>query len=199
MTDLELTRAIAQKGEQAYSAMSLLFERHFRILCRRYRYQFPALSEDEVVDIVSNSMLVAFEKAHTFKGNSSFQTWLGSIVRNAILNHLDATKRQNHVSIDSSETEEQAFENTYLIDEKTPLTDYQLNIMRECVRVHFAQFRDLYPEASLAIFEHFIEKTDLKELSILLNRSYGATRQFVSKEAAKLRSFLEPCLAHLQQ
>lgn len=198
MTDLELTRAIAQKGEPAYSAMSLLFERHFRILCRRYRYQFPVLSEDEVVDIVSNSMLVAFEKAHTFKGNSTFQTWLGSIIRNAILNHLDATKRQNHLSIDASETDEQAFENKYIIDEKTPLTEYQLKLLGECVSVHFARFRERNPEASMAIFEHFIENTDFKELSVLLNRSYGATRQFVSKEAAKLRAFLEPCLVHLQ-
>jgi len=198
-SDLELTRDIAAKGEKARRAMAMLFERHFRVLCRRFRYLFPAVSEDEVIDSVSACMLRAFEQAASFRGEASFQSWVGGMVRNAIIDHLRRTKRDVNIAHDDLDDEAPpTVELAGLIDEKTPLTEYETVCLRECVTINFSRFCEQYPEAAAAIHEHFVEHTDLRELATLLGRSYGATRQFVSKEAAKLRRFLQPCLAHLR-
>ena len=199
-TDLELVRDVAARGERARRAMALLFERHFRVLCRRFGYQFPAVPENDMVDVVSACLLKAFENANKFRGEASFQSWVGVMIRNALIDYLRERKRELPLASSDEDPDSEIHLAGFgaLIDEKTPHSETELAQLRECVAIHFARFQAQYPEAACAIHEHFVEQTDLKELAIVLGRSYGATRQFVSKEVAKLRHFLAPCLAHLQ-
>lgn len=197
-TDQELLRDVAARGEAARRAMAVLFERHFRTLCRRFGYRFPNVSEAEVVDAVSTCLLKAFEQAGRYRGEASFHTWVGSMIQNALTDHLRKSGRTVPLDADDRDDDPPAHQYAALIDERTPLTETDLAQLRNCVALHFSRFRKQNPEAALAIHEHFVEQVDLKELSAILGRSYGATRQFVSKEVGKLRRFLEPCLAHLR-
>lgn len=184
--------------------MAILFERHFRALCRRHAYRFPNVSEAEIVDAVSSCLLKAFENAGRYRGEASFQSWVGSMIQNALIDHLRRSGRDVPLADDDvdgargAESDKPRQEFAALIDERTPSTEADLARLRQCVALHFARFRQRNPEAALAIHEHFVEQADFKELATILGRSYGATRQFVSKEVGKLRRFLEPCLAHLR-
>lgn len=197
-TDQELLRDVAGRGEGARRAMAVLFERHFRALCRRFGFRFPNVPEADVVDAVSASLLKAFENASRYRGEASFQTWVGAMIQNAITDHLRKNGRNVPLATDDRDDDPPAHEFTPLIEERTPLTEADLAQLRNCVALNFARFRKQNPEAALAIHEHFVEQVDLKELAATLGRSYGATRQFVSKEVGKLRRFLEPCLTHLR-
>jgi RNA polymerase sigma-70 factor (ECF subfamily) len=82
--------ADGQGGDQA--AISELFKRHYSP-CLRLAYRILR-SEEESRDAVQSAFLSAFRHLHTFRGNSTFKTWLGRIVMNQCFMHLRQPERR---------------------------------------------------------------------------------------------------------
>jgi len=82
--------ADGQRGEQA--AISELFQRHYTP-CLRLANRILR-SEDESRDAVQSAFLSAFRHLHSFRGNSTFKTWLGRIVANQCFMHLRRPERR---------------------------------------------------------------------------------------------------------
>jgi RNA polymerase sigma-70 factor (ECF subfamily) len=81
--DTELIAA-GQRGEQA--AISELFRRHYSS-CLRLANRILR-SEEESRDVVQSAFLSAFRHLHSFRGDSTFKTWLGRIIVNQCFMHL---------------------------------------------------------------------------------------------------------------
>lgn len=92
---------------------------YYEILVRRYNSLFYKTArgilskEEDIEDVMQEAYIRGFEKLHQFRKEARFSTWLGRIVINCALQHLNSLKKKSHVSIDALQLEEQ--EN--LIDE----------------------------------------------------------------------------------
>jgi RNA polymerase sigma-70 factor, ECF subfamily len=82
--------ADGQRGDQA--AISELFRRHYASCLRLARRILR--SEEESRDAVQSALLSAFRHLHSFRGNSTFKTWLGRIVVNQCFMHLRQPERK---------------------------------------------------------------------------------------------------------
>jgi len=91
--------ARAQRGEEA--AFTALFEAHKRgvySLCLRMTH-----SAADAEDLTQEAFLQVFRKIATFRGESTFSTWLHRLVVNGVLMYL-RKKRLPQVSLDEVET-----------------------------------------------------------------------------------------------
>lgn len=85
MTDEGLLVERARRGDR--DAFDALVERHmeriWRIAYRTVRH------EDDAADVVQETFLTAWRSLASFRGDSSFATWLHHIATTRALNHLD--------------------------------------------------------------------------------------------------------------
>jgi RNA polymerase sigma-70 factor (ECF subfamily) len=85
---------------------------YYEILVRRYNNLFyrtakGILSEEEdVEDVMQEAYIRGYEKLHQFRKEARFSTWLGRILINCALQHLNSAKKKNQVSIDAVKGEE---------------------------------------------------------------------------------------------
>lgn len=73
--------------------------RQYQAELKSYLYRFTTSKED-TEDIAQETFAKAFQKLDTFKGNSSFKTWLFSIATNLAKDHLRARQRWTTVAQD---------------------------------------------------------------------------------------------------
>jgi RNA polymerase sigma-70 factor, ECF subfamily len=89
--------ADSQNGDT--NAMTELFRRHYPGSLTVARRILPA--RDESSDAVQAAYLSAFRNFHTFRGTSSFKTWITRIVMNQCLMHIrDSVRHRRCVSLE---------------------------------------------------------------------------------------------------
>ncbi len=78
----------------------------FDVLVQRYKerlyatvYHMTANHED-ANDLVQDSLIKAYKSIHSFKGQSSFYTWVYRIAVNRTINFIKRRKTRNHYSLD---------------------------------------------------------------------------------------------------
>ena len=72
------------------TAGSALFERHFESLRRFYRSKVPVT---EVEDLMQRALLSCLESVASFRGDSSFRTYLFVIARRELYDHIERKAR----------------------------------------------------------------------------------------------------------
>src|ERR1700730_6061265 len=84
-------------------AMAELFRRHYPLSIRLARRILP--ERDESSDAVQSAYLSAFRNFNSFRGDSSFKTWITRIVVNQCLMHVRNSARPRHfISLDDSDS-----------------------------------------------------------------------------------------------
>lgn len=79
---------------------------YYEILVRRYNNMFYKTArgilskEEDIEDVMQEAYIRGFEKLHQFRKEARFSTWLGRILINCALQHLNQLKRKNHVSLE---------------------------------------------------------------------------------------------------
>lgn len=93
LKDAELIQLIVENGHK--NLIGVLYDRHYqRVFDQCYFYfRDHQKSEDSIQDIFIKIM----EKIDTYKGNSSFKTWLSSVTRNYCLDYKRRKKNKQHV------------------------------------------------------------------------------------------------------
>lgn len=191
VSDVENMRLISAGGPPARQAMAQVYERHFSSLMRNIRMLYPRLSESEAADFVAQTFVHSFEKAKTYRGDSSLRTWLMRIASNLV---IDAARRRATVPILSVEDSAEAqfsWDNAHSDDDPDRQTRHKQ--MADCVRTQFELFRRRHPQPAWALWSRMCEEANLEDLAALMEKSNGATRQYLSEWARKLREILAPC------
>lgn len=131
-------------------------------------------------DVMQDSFLSAFTKLESFKGESSFGSWLKRIVVNNSLNCYQKEKKREETPLD---------DHLYRIeDEPTGLATEDLNSLKAAEVIHaMSQLKDNYRQ-SLSL--HLIEGYDYEEMSEIMNMSYANCRTMVSRAKNSLRKIL---------
>jgi RNA polymerase sigma factor (sigma-70 family) len=86
----------------------------FDVLVQRYKERLYATvyhmtsNHEDANDLVQDAFIKAYKSINSFKGQSSFYTWIYRIAVNRTINHLKRRKNRNHFSLDDIDSNIQA-------------------------------------------------------------------------------------------
>jgi RNA polymerase sigma-70 factor, ECF subfamily len=95
VTEQELVQRVQAGDPEAFDA---LFRQHCAKVLRQAIHLLGDAAEAE--EVVQEVFLAVYEKAHTFRGNAAFATWLYRITANAALSRLRRRTRSKEVAIE---------------------------------------------------------------------------------------------------
>jgi RNA polymerase sigma-70 factor, ECF subfamily len=171
--------ARAQQGEQ--EAFETLFHRHKRqvySLCLRVLGN-PAEAED----LTQDAFLQVFRKIHTFRGESSFSTWLHMLSLNLVRMRL-RKKRLSVIPLDSTREEEWD-------DPPAEFGAHDLALDGTIARVHLTRaVAQLPPGYRRAFVLHDVQGYQHNEIAAMLDMSIGNSKSQLHKARLALRKLL---------
>jgi RNA polymerase sigma-70 factor (ECF subfamily) len=154
--------------------------RNFEFLYHRYdgkvRSKCFSLVKDQNLarELVDDVFSRVYEKLSSFKGNSSFSTWLYSITYNCCIDYLRLKKRMHYPEWNS---ENEMLEIPDHIEEVVDDIDYdKLVLMMEA----------LHPEERALIQMKYIEELPLKSMSEALRITESATKMRLKRARTRL-------------
>ena len=163
--------ARVRAGEPA--AERALYDAH---VDRVYRLAYRLAGDDELArDFTQETFIRAFDRLHTFRGDSRFSTWLHAITTSVALNGLRKVKRFR------SETSLEAAEGV-VSGGRTAEPDLK-------VRLHAAI--DALPDRyRMVVVMHDVEGYTHEEIAETLGVEVGTSKAQLSRARAKLRESL---------
>ena len=134
---------------------------------------------DEAEDVMQESMITAFNKLDTFKGDASFGSWLKRIVINNSIVQYNRSKR-------FVTTDDELLKDDY--EESIQDSDADLSrIKANKVMQSMEHLNDKYRQI---LSLHFIEGFDYEEICEIMQISYANCRTLISRAKNSLRTKL---------
>jgi len=149
------------------------------------RYQDPILglvrryvkASDDAQDVAQKAFVRAFEKIDTFRGDSSFRTWLHRIAINLALNHIRGQDRLQPLELDDVA----AFTNS--------LGTERLVAAEVWRKVH-ARLAELPPKQRLVVELRLFHELSFKEVADIADCSEDSAKVNFHHAVKKLRALL---------
>lgn len=200
---MELT---SQSFEQACRDGGQHIETWLRVLDREhgaslYREAAVALgSWQRAEDVVQDALVKVWLRCSTFSGPANPLAWIRQIVRNTLIDALRAQRPETPLHDDEGELSPAALAAVQDLAEEAggppeALHEHQVEqTFRQC----FDRFAKAHPDHATVLRWVVEEGLDMAEVSRLLDRSPGATREFVSQCRKKARPFFAPWYALVQ-
>jgi RNA polymerase sigma-70 factor, ECF subfamily len=179
---------IAQRGSAASAAFRRLTEVYgSKILAFCMR---RGLSLGDAEDLLQDVCVTLYAKAAEFRQGATPSPWIWAIVRNRWIDALrDPYKARRDV--DSDEEDGMPASAAQVA---APSTDLAPQAADDCVQRALQDFARGNSEAAMVVYLRDLEGWAIKDVAEYLERTEGATRQYLSEVRKKLRPFLEPCL-----
>jgi len=180
--DIASLRAIQAGGKERGRGVADLF--------RAYRgpmlgfFMRNRVDPAEAEDLLQEVFISAVRQADSFRGESRVSTWLWTIARNRLIDHVRARKPETQLddegwmSIGESHAQEPA-------EDRAGIED--------CVSRAFQRFARASAERAEALRRVALDGWSIEDLARFLGRTPAATREYLSQCRKRLREFLEPC------
>lgn len=175
----------AQRGDDdAYEELVSRYQQRIYGLC----YHLTANHED-ASDLTQEAFLKAWKALRSFKGDSSFYTWVYRIAYNNALNHLKQRRnRTPHLSLDDLDfNAEHSPELVELISQITPRRDVNLAELQK--RLNEAMLK-LSEEHRAVVTLHDIQGLPHDEIANIMNCNPGTVRSRLFYARQQLQGWL---------
>ena len=123
--------------------------------------------------------------AKKLKDFSNPRGWMNTILLNNYKNKIAKLTR--------TKNKEESYDSKYFSGADEPALEDSNNFLNECIDDALQRFALEHPQRAEAIKLRFISDIDLRELSVLIERPYQATRKFISESYKRFRPFAEAC------
>lgn len=180
----ELVEKALNGDSEAFGGLVALYEK------RIYSFSLGMLSDpDDAFDVSQDTFLKAYRSLNSFKGESSFYTWLYAICRNCCYDYIKQRNRRMKKSISLSE-----YEN----DDDGAAVEIPDTVSQPDIVLENKQARELIIEAVKALPEkhrEIIVLRDFEDLSYdqiaeALGISEGTVKSRLSRARMKLQALL---------
>jgi RNA polymerase sigma-70 factor (ECF subfamily) len=173
----ELIREFKRGNEQAFNHLVLRYREKVYWIVRRM-----ISDHDEADDIAQNVFIKAYQSLHSFKGNSSFYTWLYRITINLTLNEIRRKKIRQIFSLERDAPVQIASRDDLPL-ERMEKEERQL-LIRQAI--------DRLPEKQKKVFVlRYYEELPYEEISKILNTSVGGLKANYFHAVQKIGKFLK--------
>ena len=179
--DAELVRLAQGGDERAFQALVVKYQR--RIARHVARYVRRA---SDVEDVVQESFIRAYRGLASFRGESSFYSWLYRIATNAAFSFL----KKNADEVAADERDDEGFE-PGVSDEQTPERVLAARQIGDAVERAMARLQPELAEA-LVLFE--VEGKSYREIAQMLGTPIGTVRTRIFRAREFIARRLEPVL-----
>lgn len=168
----------------------------YNVLVIKYQYKVAQIiskfvaNNADINDIAQDAFIKAYKAINTFRGESSFYTWLYRIVVNAAKTFLESnSKHKNSIDVDSPEFQS-IDEQGILASKDTPDRIIESQELHEVI---LKAMNDLPKELREAITLREIEGMSYDDMAIALKVPVGTVRSRIFRA----REFIESRMAHL--
>ncbi len=188
ITDEELVEALCADPQNT-QLHSLLYRRYSSVIYAFFRYK--GLGKENAEDLMHEVFFKFLTKSQDFRGESSVKTYLYVIANNKFLDWV----RSAGVSRVAPTLPEEI---DRLIDGlsaelATPETTELSAELRRCVRRVFASYARDNQLCCEIIVLGLLMDAKLKQVAKMINKSHGATREYLRRCRARLKPLLAPC------
>lgn len=170
----------------------------FDQLVRRYQERIYATvyhmtsNHEDAADLAQETFVKAHQALRTFKGDSSFFTWLYRIAVNKTINFLKQRKHRGHLSLNDLDfNAEHDPDILALVSDKTPHRDAALRELQERLN---AAMQKLSEEHRMVVTLHDIQGMRHEEISQVMNCNVGTVRSRLFYARQQLQAHLSDLL-----
>ena len=174
---------------------------YYEVLVRRYNSMFYKTArgilskEEDIEDVMQEAYIRGFEKLHQFRKEARFSTWLGRILINCALQHLNKLKKKHQVSIEALENEEYDTlqEETSNSDNNQEVSENLKKALESAISHLPSKYRVVFilreiEEVSVADTASMLEITE-DNVKIRLHRAKNMLKDMLRTEATSLDIF----------
>ncbi len=167
----------------------------FEELVRRHQQKIYGLcyhltsNHEDATDLAQDAFVKAWKALKSFKGDSSFYTWIYRIAYNSVLNHLKQRRhRTPHLSLDDLDfNAEHSPDLVELISEKTPRREAGLMELQK--KLNEAMLK-LSPEHRAVVTMHDIQGLPHDEIAQVMQCNPGTVRSRLFYARQQLQAWL---------
>jgi RNA polymerase sigma factor (sigma-70 family) len=167
-------------------------------LVRRYQeriyatiYHMTANHED-ANDLAQETFIKAFQALKSFKGDSSFFTWVYRIAVNKTINFLKQRKNKAHMSLNDLDVNaEHDADLVALISDKTPRREVSLIELQEKLNVAMQKLSEIH---RLVVTLHDVQGLSHEEISKIMDCNTGTVRSRLFYARQQLQAYLSDYL-----
>jgi RNA polymerase sigma-70 factor (ECF subfamily) len=185
--DLELVSRAQREDTDAYDQ-----------LIRRYQERVYATvyhmtsNHEDAHDLVQETFIKAFRALKSFKGDSSFYTWVYRIAVNKTINFLKQRKNRVHVSLNDVDfNAENDPDLVALVSEKTPRRD--LNLLELQEKLNAAMLK-LSEHHRMVVTLHDIQGLSHEEIGKIMDCNVGTVRSRLFYARQQMQAYLSDYL-----
>ena len=192
--------AASDSGSEATEERALVGEaragdlKAYDALVRRHQERVYATiyhmtsNHEDAADLTQETFVKAFQALKSFKGDSSFFTWIYRIAVNKTINHLKQRKHRGQVSLNDLDVNaENDPDLVALVSDRTPRRDVSLRELQE--RLNMAMQR-LSEEHRMVVTLHDIQGLKHEEIAGIMKCNVGTVRSRLFYARQQLQGYL---------
>ena len=182
--------ACREGGGRIEAALRLLDRSYYSIL---FRDGVRAMGDRDVArDLVQETFIKVWQRCATFRGDSEVLPWVRSVLRRMILDRLRQPRREVPLDDEADPSGVISRRIAELSAERIPVPEEALKqrAVAECFERCWQAFARASPEHALVISWIAEDGLTHEEIAALLERTPGATREFVSQCRKRARVHL---------
>jgi RNA polymerase sigma-70 factor, ECF subfamily len=181
--EMDLVRRARNDDLQAYDELVKRYQE--RIYATIYHM---TSNHDDANDLAQESFIKAFQALKSFKGGSSFYTWLYRIAVNKTINFLKQRKNRIHMSLNDLDfNAEHDPDLMALISDKTPRRDAGLTELQE--KLNAALMRLSEPHRMVVIL-HDVQGQSHEEIAKIMDCNVGTVRSRLFYARQQLQGYM---------
>jgi RNA polymerase sigma-70 factor (ECF subfamily) len=145
-------------------------------------------NHEDANDLAQDSFIKAYQALKSFKGGSSFYTWLYRIAVNKTINFLKQRKNRTHMSLNDLDfNTENNPDLVALISEKTPRRDAGLKELQEKLNAALLKLSEPH---RLVVVLHDVQGQSHEEIAEVMECNIGTVRSRLFYARQQLQSLL---------
>ena len=174
----------SQRGDMdAFEQLLLRYEK--KVYTIAYKYMGNA---EDASDLAQEALIKAYQSIGTFRGESSFGTWIGRITANKCLDELRKRKKLQTTSLDEElELEEGSVQKEIVSERDTP---EQHTIRQETVHYVQQKLQQMKEEYRLVLVLRELEGHSYEDIADMLNCSLGTVKSRISRARNYLKELV---------
>lgn len=185
--DAALVRRVQNGDVQAYNILVLRYQHKVCETANKF-----VNNRADAVDIAQEAFIKAYKAIGSFRGDSSFYTWLYRIVVNAAKSYLESSaKYRHHVDVDAPEFESQDVHGVLTTQDSPD----RLIESEELERAIGRALADLPEDLRTAITLREIEGMSYEDIALVMKTPIGTVRSRIFRA----RQFIEERIAQLTE
>lgn len=183
-------RACREGGAAIEQALRSLDRDFFALL--HGRAQRVIRDADAARDLVQDTFIKVWRRCSTFQGDSELLPWIEAILRNGVLDWLRRSGRERPFDEGDAMNTEVAARIAEISEREvaTPDDDARRAQLAECFQRCWREFERAAPRHAAVIAWIAQDGLDHEQIAALLDRSPGATREFISQARKRARVHL---------